>query len=85
MGLKGQKGLLFWCLMPKGEKLRPKQMDQPTICEFKNCRVRIFVFDQNPLIAKIVLLWGRISVMGKGEFLANLLLKDISICPNKCV
>jgi hypothetical protein len=23
----------FWCLMPKGEKLRPKQMDQPTTCE----------------------------------------------------
>jgi hypothetical protein len=35
MGLKGQKGLLFWCLMPKGEKLRPKQMDQPTTCEFQ--------------------------------------------------
>jgi hypothetical protein len=52
--------------MPKGEKLRPKQMDMPTTCEnFKNCRVRIFVFDQNPLIAKIVLLWGRISIMGK--------------------
>jgi hypothetical protein len=25
----------FWCLMPKGEKLRPKQMDQPTTCEFR--------------------------------------------------
>jgi hypothetical protein len=37
---------------------------------FKNCKVRIFVFDQNPLIAKIVLLWGRISIMGKGESLA---------------
>jgi hypothetical protein len=35
MGLKGQKGLLFWCLMPKGEKLRPKQMDQPTTWEFQ--------------------------------------------------
>jgi hypothetical protein len=36
---------------------------------FKNCRVRIFVFDQNPLIAKIVLLWGRILIMGKrGSF-----------------
>jgi hypothetical protein len=21
--------------MPKGEKLRPKQMDQPTTCEFR--------------------------------------------------
>jgi hypothetical protein len=35
MGLKGQKGLPFWCLMPKGKKLRPKQMDQPTTCEFQ--------------------------------------------------
>jgi hypothetical protein len=53
--------------MPKGEKLRPKQMDQPTTCEIlKNCRVRIFAFVQNPLIAKIVLLWGRSLIMGKG-------------------
>jgi hypothetical protein len=35
----------------------------------KNYRVRIFVFDQNPLITKIVLLWGRILIMGKkGKF-----------------
>jgi hypothetical protein len=26
MGLRGQKVILFWCLMPKGEKLRPKQL-----------------------------------------------------------
>jgi hypothetical protein len=26
---------------------------------------KIFVFDQNCLIAKIVLLWGRILIMGK--------------------
>jgi hypothetical protein len=65
-GVKGPKVHLFWCLMPKGEKLRPKQMDQPTTCEFQIFRVRIFVFDQNPLIAKIVHLWGRISIMGKG-------------------
>jgi hypothetical protein len=35
MGLQGQKVILFWCLMPKGEKLSPKQMDQPTTCEFQ--------------------------------------------------
>jgi hypothetical protein len=35
MGLKGLIVLLFWCLMPKGEKLRPKQLDQPTTCEFQ--------------------------------------------------
>jgi hypothetical protein len=56
--------------MPKVEKLRPKQMDQPTTCEIsKICRVRSFVFDQNPLIAKIILLWGRILIMGKGGVL----------------
>jgi hypothetical protein len=27
-------------------------------------------FAQNPLIAKFGLLWGRILIMGKGEFLA---------------
>jgi hypothetical protein len=25
----------FWCLMPKGEKLRPKQMDQLSLENFK--------------------------------------------------
>jgi hypothetical protein len=41
-------------------------MDQPTTCEFQKYRVRIFVFDQNPLIAKNVLLWGINSIMGQG-------------------
>jgi hypothetical protein len=66
MQLKGQKVLLFWCLIPKGEKLRPKQPDQPTTCEFQNFSVRFLVFDQNPVIAKIVLLCGRNLIMGKG-------------------
>jgi hypothetical protein len=52
--------------MPKGEKLRPKQMDQPTTCEFQKCRSRNFVFVQNPLIAKFGLVWGRILITGKG-------------------
>jgi hypothetical protein len=51
--------------MPKGEKLRPKQLDQPTTCEFQNLVLEFLVFDQNPLIAKITLLWGRNSIMGK--------------------
>jgi hypothetical protein len=35
----------FWCLMPKGEKLRPKQeMDQLPLENFENSRVRIFCF-----------------------------------------
>jgi hypothetical protein len=69
MGLKGQIVLLFWCLMPKGEKLRPKQLDQPTTCEFQNFKIlelELLVFDQNPLITKTVLLWGRNLIMGKG-------------------
>jgi hypothetical protein len=42
-------------------------ISQPLV-NFKNCRVRIFVFDQNPLIGKIVLLWGRNLIMEKGSF-----------------
>jgi hypothetical protein len=68
-GVRGPKVLLFWCLMPKGEKLRPKQMDQPTTCEFQNCRVRIFVFDQNHLIAKLFSYGGEFSLWEKGKHL----------------
>jgi hypothetical protein len=40
----------FWCLMPKGEELRPKQeMDQLPLENFENSRVRAFVC-QNTLI-----------------------------------
>jgi hypothetical protein len=46
--------------MPKGEKLRPKQMDQPTTCEFQKCRGRNFVFDQNPVIAKLFSYGGEV-------------------------
>jgi hypothetical protein len=42
--------ILFWCLMPKGEKLRPKQeMDQLPLENFKNSRVEL-LFCQNTLI-----------------------------------
>jgi hypothetical protein len=37
--------ILFWCLMPKGEKLRPKQLDQlplEPLENFENSRVRTF-------------------------------------------
>jgi hypothetical protein len=75
--------------MPKGEKLRPKQMDQPITCEIsKKCRVRSFVFDQNPFIAKSFSYGGEVSLWGKGRVCgirSNLLLKYLSICPNKCV
>jgi hypothetical protein len=55
--------------MPNGEKLRPKQLDQPTTCEFINCSVRFLVFDQNPLIAKNCSLIGEKFVYVKrGSF-----------------
>jgi hypothetical protein len=39
--------ILFWCLMPKGEKLRPKQeMDQLPLENFENSRVRAFVLSK---------------------------------------
>jgi hypothetical protein len=41
-GVKGPRMILFWCLMPKGEKLRPKQMDQLPLENFENSRVRTF-------------------------------------------
>jgi hypothetical protein len=71
MGLKGQIVLMFWCLMPKGEKLRPKQLDQLTTCKFQNISVSILgFFYQNPLIAKTSLLWGRKFDDGeRGSFL----------------
>jgi hypothetical protein len=48
----------FWCLMPKGEKLRPRQMDQLPLENFENSRVRLFD------LSKILLLqiW---SLMGE--------------------
>jgi hypothetical protein len=55
----------FWCFMPKGKKLRPKQMDQLPLVNFENNRVRTFELIYT-LIAKFGLLWGRILIMGKG-------------------
>jgi hypothetical protein len=36
----------FWCLMPKGEKSRLKQMDQLPLENFENSRVRAFVLSK---------------------------------------
>jgi hypothetical protein len=46
--------------MPKGEKLRPKQMDQLPLEYFENNRVRTFD------LSKFGLLWGEFMIMGKG-------------------
>jgi hypothetical protein len=59
----------FWCLMPKGEKLRPKQeMDQLPLENFENSRVRVFVlskFSYCLFLSKVGLLWGEWLIMGK--------------------
>jgi hypothetical protein len=44
----------FWCLMPTGEKLRPKQMDQLPLENFENSRVRIFDLSKIPLVQNLV-------------------------------
>jgi hypothetical protein len=40
--------------MPKGEKLRPKQLDQPTTCEFQK-NFKTLVFDSWCLIKTLLL------------------------------
>jgi hypothetical protein len=59
MGLEGQIVLPFWCLMPKGEKLRPKQLDKLPLVKFSKVLVKEY------FIAKTALLGGRNLIMGK--------------------
>jgi hypothetical protein len=68
-GVKGPKMIPFWCLMPKGKKLRPKQMDQLPLENFENSRVRTF---------DLLLLsnFGTWSIFP---------LEYLSLCLNKCV
>jgi hypothetical protein len=59
--------------MPKGEKLRPKQMDQLPLENFENSRVRAFglskYYSYCLLLSKVGLLWGECLIMGKrGSF-----------------
>jgi hypothetical protein len=67
--------ILFWCLMPKGEKLRLKQMYQLPLENFENSRVRTFVLSKYSkyskclFLSKVGLLWGECLIMGKrGSF-----------------
>jgi hypothetical protein len=59
----------FWCLLPKGEKIRPKQMDQLPLVKFlKKSRVGLLIY-QNTLTIKIWSLVGRMVDYGKrGSF-----------------
>jgi hypothetical protein len=54
----------------KGEKLRPKQMDQLPLENFENSRVRIFYLSKILLLQNLASCGGRIFDSGKkGEFL----------------
>jgi hypothetical protein len=62
--------ILFWCLMPKGEILRPKQMDQLPLENFENSRARTFDLSKYSY-CQILVSCGRIYDYEKrGEFLA---------------
>jgi hypothetical protein len=55
--------------MPKGEKLRPKQMDQLPLVNFENNRVRTFDLSKIPLLQNLVSCGGEFFIMGKrGSF-----------------
>jgi hypothetical protein len=81
----------FWCLMPKGEKLRLKQMDQLPLENFENSRVRTFVLSKYSkclFLSKVGLLWGECLIMGKrGSFriFDQFLLECLSLCLSKSV
>jgi hypothetical protein len=54
--------ILFWCLMPKGEKLRPKQLDRQPLKNFENFEnSRVRICD----LSKILLLQNLVSYGGE--------------------
>jgi hypothetical protein len=74
--------------MPKGEKLRPKQMDQLPLVNFENKRVRIFDLFKMLLLQNLVSCGGRILIMGKGGVFGTWSISPLdylSLCPNKWV
>jgi hypothetical protein len=74
--------------MPKGEKLRPKQMDQLPLVNFENNRVRTFDLSKILLLQNLVSYGGEFWLWEKGGVFGTwsiFLLKYLWICPNKCV
>jgi hypothetical protein len=68
-GVKGPKLIPFWCLMPKWEKIRPKQeMDQLPLENFENSRVRVCVCQFVPYLLR-----GEGLIMGKRGVLESLI------------
>jgi hypothetical protein len=70
MGLKRPKVIPFWCLMPKGEKLRPKQLDNQPLENFENNRVRICELSKMLLLQNLVSCGGKFWLWEKGGVLA---------------
>jgi hypothetical protein len=64
----------FWCLMPKGDKLRLKQTDQLPLENFENSIVRTFDLSKYSkyLFVKSWSLVGRMFDYGKKEEFLNL-------------
>jgi hypothetical protein len=60
----------FWCLIPKGEKLRPKQMDQLPLENFENSRVRTFDLSKYSYCQNLASYGENEGLWEKGEFLA---------------
>jgi hypothetical protein len=72
--------------MPKGEKLRPKQMDQLPLVNFENNRVSTFDLSKMLLLQNLVSFGGEFMIMGKGGVLGTCsisLLDYLSLCPYK--
>jgi hypothetical protein len=69
----------FWCLMSKGEKLRPKQMDQLPLENFENSRVRTFDLSKILLLQNLVTCVGEFMIMGKGGSFWHLIKFSIGI------
>jgi hypothetical protein len=55
--------------MPKGEKLRPKQMDQLPLENFENSRVRTFDWSKYSSFQNLVSCGENLWLSEKGEFL----------------
>jgi hypothetical protein len=55
--------------MPKGDKLRPKQLDQPSLVNLKLLCFELVLFDQNPLdFKKSPLIVKLLSCGGKPSY-----------------
>jgi hypothetical protein len=52
--------------MPKGEKLRPKQMDQRSLENFENSRVRTFVLEKYSYVPNLASCGENVGLWEKG-------------------